>query len=91
MLLGLLAFHGHVVRQQVIHQLWILDHRPNGLKAAAILALSGDRQAIHQDLREPVGLDLADEFRVADLLGGATKIKIVEYREQDCCDQQPEQ
>ena len=47
LLLGLLALDCYVMCQEVIHQLGVFDHWTDGFKAAAILALGGDSQAIN--------------------------------------------
>ena len=91
LLLGLLSLDYHVVRQQIIHQLGVFDHRANGFETAAIFALGANGQAIYNDLREPVGLHFANKRRVAHLLGAAAQIEIIENREQYRGDQQPQQ
>ena len=91
LLLGLAAFHDHLVFQQVVDQLGILHHRANGLKTGAIDTLAGDSQAVDHHPFHLVALDLLDKLRITHLLGLALHVEIVEYREQDRGNDQPKQ
>jgi hypothetical protein len=79
------------VREQVVDQLRILEHRARGFEARAVKALAIDRQPVDRDLAHLVALDLLDEFRVHHALGGALHAEIVEDRQQHSRDHQPQE
>ena len=91
LLFRLAAHHFDVVFQQVVDQLGILDHGADGLKAGAVVTLTGNGKAVHHDFLHLLGLDFLDELGISHLLGLALHIEVVEDRQQNRSDHQPEQ
>ena len=79
------------MRQQIVHQLWIFDHRPDRLETAAVFPLRSNRQAINQHLGQTVGLHLVDKFGITHLLSAAAQVEVVEDREKNRGNQKPQQ
>src|SRR5690606_25003403 len=88
--LRLLADDLDVVVDQILDQATILDRRANGLKGRAVEVLATDDVAIDSDLPDLALLHLLDELGIVQLAGLARAGKIVHHRDQDGCDDQPQ-
>ena len=88
--LRLLADDLDIVVDQILDQATILDGRTHGFEGGAIQVLAADDVAIDGDLFDLAFLNLLDELGIVQLAGIARAGEVVHHRDQDGCDDQPE-
>ena len=91
LLFWLAAFNDHIVLQQVIDQLGIIQQRANRLETTAVAALATDDQAIDDDFAHTLVLHFCNELGIVELLSGRLHAEIVENCQQHRSDHQPQQ
>ena len=84
------ADNHHAVADQIVHQLRIVNRRPDHLEAITSLAGTQDDQRTDPYFVDLILLDLGHKLRVRHLLGFRLDAEIVEHRQQNGCNNQPE-
>ncbi len=91
LLLGLAPLNLYLMRQQIIDQLGVLNHRASRFKSRPVEALTHNRQAVNSDLANLIALDFLNKLRVHHALGRGLHTEVVENRQQYCGNHKPQE